>query len=274
MKNRILAFGTLSLIFFSLTAFRSDIQKNANTTAFVYRKIDNNAFTFNEKLNYRIHYGIINAATVSMEVKGSLEDVYGRKCYHIVAEGKTLKSFDWAFKVRDKFETYLDNECLAPIKFTKNIQEDKYIDDDFVIFKHDLKKLYSKKGDLTMPAYTQDVISALYYIRNIDFSNANSGDKYPVDVYLDNKIYNLGFKFSGRETLKTDIGTIRCLKFVPTLIVDRVFKSQDDMTVWVSDDENKIPIRVKANIMVGSIKVDITSYSGLKNDFKALKKKK
>ncbi|MDI1234521.1 MAG: DUF3108 domain-containing protein [bacterium] len=240
---------------------------------FVYRKYAISAFTFNEKLNFRIHYGIINAASVSMEIAPALEEQYDRQCYHIKAEGKTLKSFDWAYKVRDRFDSYVDAEAVAPIKFTKSIQEDNYLDNDLVAFKHGKKKLYGAKGVLDMPQYTQDVISAVYYIRNIDFSNAKKGDKYPLDVYLDNKIYNLGFKFDGRETLKTDIGTVRCLKFVPTLVVDRVFKDKEDMTIWVSDDDNKIPVRVKANIAVGSIKVDITSFSGLKNEFKALIKK-
>ncbi len=240
---------------------------------FVYRKCPVSAFTFNEKLNFRIHYGIINAATVNMEVGAGMEEQYGRQCYHIKAEGKTLKSFDWAYKVRDRFDTYVDAEAVAPIKFTKSVQEDNYLDNDLVAFKHPKKKLYGAKGVLDMPVYTQDVISAVYYIRNIDFSNAKKGDKYPLDIYLDNKIYNLGFKYDGKETIKTDIGTVKCIRFVPTLVVDRVFKDKEDMTIWVSDDENKIPVRVKANIAVGSIKVDITGYSGLKNEFKALIKK-
>ncbi|HEY1046684.1 MAG TPA: DUF3108 domain-containing protein [Bacteroidia bacterium] len=240
---------------------------------FVYRKMSNGAFSFNEKLEYRVHYGVINAATVSMEVGPALVDKNERKCYDIKAEGKTLKSFDWAYKVRDRFQSFIDQEALAPITYNKNVQEDKYTDNDYVSFKHNKKKLYGVKGVLDMPVYTHDIISALYYVRNIDFSKAKNGDKFPIDVYLDNKIYNLGFKYAGKETISTDIGKVKCLKFIPILVVDRVFKDQDDMTVWVSDDDNKIPIRVKAKIMVGSVKVDITSYSNLKNEFKALVKK-
>ena len=198
---------------------------------------------------------------------------YDRKCFNVKAEGKTLKSFDWAYKVRDRFETYIDAEAIVPISYNKNIQEDKYTDNDLVTFKHNSKKLFGVKGMLDMPVYTHDVISAIYYVRNIDFTKSKVGDKFPLDVYLDNKIYNLGFKYAGKETITTDIGKVKCIKLVPTLIVDRVFKDQEDMTVWISDDENKIPIRVKAKIMVGSIKVDLTSYSGLKNEFKALQKK-
>lgn len=241
--------------------------------AFTFRKMGNNAFTFNEKLEYRVHYGLINAASISMEVGPALVEKHDRKCYNIKAEGRTLKSFDWAYKVRDRFETFLDQDAMAPISYNKSVQEDNYLDNDLVTFKHSKKKLYGVKGVLDMPEYTHDIISSLYYVRNLDFSKARSGDKFPIDVYLDNKIYNLGFKFMGRETIHTDIGKVRCLKFVPILVVDRVFKDQDDMTVWVSDDENKIPIRVKAKIMVGSVKVDITAYKGLKNEFSSLVKK-
>jgi len=258
-----------------LSSFTSGPQSDAmaDEEVFKYRKVSNQAFTYNEKLEYRVHYGLINAASVVLEVSQVPVEKHDRKCYNIRAEGKTLKSFDWAYKVRDRFETFIDQEAMAPISYNKSVQEDKYTDNDLVTFKHNKKKLYGVKGVLDMPAYTHDIISALYYVRNIDFSKARVGDKFPLDVYLDNKIYNLGFKYAGKETISTDIGKVKCLKFVPTLVVDRVFKDQDDMTVWVSDDENKIPVRVKAKIMVGSIKVDITGYSGLKNEFRSLVKK-
>jgi hypothetical protein len=258
------------------SSFTKDTQTNTAETnsTFKFRKVKNKAFTFNEKLEYRVHYGLINAASVSLEVSPALVSKDDRKCYNIKADGKTLKSFDWAYKVRDHFESYVDEEAMAPISYNKSVQEDKYKDDDLVAFKHNIKKLYGVKGILDMPEYTHDVISSLYYIRNLDFSKSKVGDKFPLDIYLDNKIYNLGFKYDGKETINTDIGKVKCLKFTPTLVVDRVFKDQDDMTVWISDDDNKIPIRVKAKIMVGSIKIDITSYNGLKNEFNSLIKKK
>ncbi|MBC7425151.1 MAG: DUF3108 domain-containing protein [Bacteroidia bacterium] len=240
-------------------------------TDFTYRKMVNNAFTYGEKLNYRVHYGFINAANIEMEVYGSVEEVYEHKTFHIRAEGKTIKTFDWAYKVRDKFDTYIDQDALCPIKFTKTVREDNYYDTDLVAFKHEKKKLFGSKGVLDMPEYTQDVISALYYARTLDLAKAKKGDTYPIDVYLDNKIYNLKFKYDGKETIKTDIGSVKCYKLLPALIVDRVFKNENDMTIWISEDDNKIPIRIKADIAVGSIKVDITKYSGLKSSFTSLK---
>jgi hypothetical protein len=125
---------------------------------------------------------------------------------------------------------------------------------------------------MTIPTYTQDIASALYYARNLDLKNATVNQKFPIDIYLDNKVYNLNFTYLGKETIKTDLGKVKCIKLRPKLVVDRVFKGTNDMTVWISDDENKIPIRVQTEIQVGSVKVDITGYSNLKNDFTALVK--
>ena len=125
-----------------------------------------------------------------------------------------------------------------------------------------------------MPVYSQDLASAIYYARNLDFENAKLNQMFPLDVYLDNKIYNLQFKYIGKETISTDLGKIKCIKLKPKLVVDRVFKDDDDMIIWISDDKNKIPVRVQSAIQVGTVKADITSYSGLKNSFDALIKKK
>lgn len=250
-------------------------QANPITGATSYRKMGNHAFWEGEKLSFRVHYGVVNAATIQMEVhkEGELfskpDELKGRQAYHISIEGKTIKAFDWAFKVRDRFDSYVDKESLAPLKYSKSVIENNYTDQDLVFFRHLSGKLNGKKGNLDMPSYTQDIVSALYYARNIDFAKAKSGDTFPIHIYLDNTIYNLNFKFAGIETIKSDIGKVKCYKLIPRLVVDRVFKSEEDMTVWITADENKIPVRVKSDIQVGSLKVDLTAYEGLKNPFLA-----
>lgn len=263
----------LGLVLMSFTA--PSPNASSNTSSFFYRSMSNGAFTYGEKLSYRVHYGILNAAKIKMEVSPKAITVQGRPTYHIKAEGKTISTFDWMFKVRDRFETYIDQKALVPQKYKKDVQEDKYKDQDLVYFKHSKKSLYSSKakGNLKMPQYTQDVISGLYYARNLDFNSAKVGQQFPISIYLDEEIYNLKFKYAGKETINSDIGKVRCIKLVPKLVVDRVFKNEDDMTVWITDDANRIPVRVKAKIAVGSLKVDLTSYSNLKNSFSSKIKK-
>jgi len=246
--------------------------KYQETQGFTYRKMVNNAFKPGEKLNFRVHYGIINAGLITMSVDEKTTKIGNRNAYSMKVDGETLKSFDWAYKVRDKFQSWVDDQSLAPLRYAKTVREDKYFDEDLAIYMHDKKKMRNSDGELTIPVYTQDIASALYYARNIDFKNAKTNQVFPIDIYLDNKIYNLNFTYLGKETIKSDIGKVRCIKLRPKLVVDRVFKNSNDMTVWISDDDNKIPIRVQTAIQVGSIKVDITGYQNLKNDFTALVK--
>lgn len=242
-------------------------QKENN--GFKFRKQKNQAFGYGEKLDFRVHYGWINAAQISIRVDDTAVVVNDRPTYHIVAQGKTNRSFDWMYNVRDRFESYVDTTGIAPLKYFKTVKEDKYTDTDLVYYHHDKKKLQGLKKNMDMPEYVQDIVSGTYYARTIDFSDAYIGKTFPLDIYLDQKIYNLKFKYLGIETIKSDFGKVRCIKLRPQLVVDRVFKDEDDMTIWVSDDKNRLPIRVQTDIWVGSLKVDLTSYSGLENPFDA-----
>lgn len=250
------------VLFVSTSSFSMKVEE-----VFEYRKQSNQAFTFGEKLNYRVHYGIINAASVSIEVADSSVIVNKRPTYHITAKGRTYKSFDWMYKVRDHFESYVDSISIAPLKYFKSVKEDKYSDVDLVYYDHENKHLRGKKKNMDMPLYVQDIVSGTFYARSIDFSDAYVGKTYPLDIYLDQKIYNLKFKYLGKETIKTDVGKVKCIKLRPQLVVDRVFKDEDGMTIWISDDKNHIPVRIQTAIFVGSLKVDLTSYSGLLNTF-------
>ncbi|MBU6324165.1 MAG: DUF3108 domain-containing protein [Bacteroidetes bacterium] len=256
----------------TLSSFKHLGPDSVLDNGFSFRKLPNTAFKVGEKLTFRAHYGLINAARITMSVDPVMQQIGTRKAFLVRTEGETLKSFDWMYKVRDKFDSYLDEESLAPLRYSMSKRENKYTASDAVIYYHEQKKLRNLKGELAMPVYTQDIASAIYYARNLDFSTAKLNQSFPVDVYMDNKVYNLQFKFIGRETLNTDIGKVRCIKLRPKLVVDRVFKDDDDMTIWVSDDKNKIPIRVESAIQVGSVKVDITAYENLKNSFDALLK--
>lgn len=238
---------------------------------FEFRKQDNSAFTYGEVLKYRIHYGIINAATAELSIDKTPVMVNDRATFHMTAKGKTNSSFDWMYRVREHFESYIDTGAVAPLKYFKSVRENKYKDVDFVIYDHPNEYIYGKKKNIEMPMYAQDIVSAAYYARTLDFSNAYVGKTFPIDIYLDQTIYKLKFKYLGTETIKSDVGKVNCIKLRPQLVVDRVFKDEDDMTVWVTNDKNKIPVRVQTDIWVGSLKIDLTSYSGLKNKFDSKK---
>jgi hypothetical protein len=234
---------------------------------FEFRNQTNEAFTFGEELKYKIHYGIINAGHATIKIDPKPVEINGRSTYHITAVGRTTSTFDWMYKVRDHFETWVDVESMAPLKYFKTVKENKYRDVDLVYYNHEKEKIRGKKKNMDMPRYAQDIVSGMFYARTLDFSNAKVGDAFPINIYLDQEIYKLKFKFLGKETVSTKFGKIKCLKIRPQVVADRIFKDEESLTIWVSDDENRISVRVSSALWVGAVRFDLVSHKGLKHSF-------
>ncbi len=235
-----------------------------------FRKVENRAFKTGEKLDFRIHYGFLDAGEAHLEVKSEIRPISSRKCFHIVGTGFTTGAFDWFFKVRDRYETYLDVDAIMPWVFIRRIEEGGYIKNQDVTFNHFKKTATSNKLTIPVPDYVQDLVSAFYYARTLDFKNAYPGKVFSINAYLDDEVFSMNIKFIGRERIKTQLGTFNCIKFRPMLLEGRVFKEEEDMTVWITDDENKIVIRAAAEILVGSLQMDLSGYSGLANPLSSL----
>lgn len=238
----------------------------------VYRKWNNTAWTGGEYLKYRVHYGAINAGEIEMQVGKDPVEINKRKTWHIEAKGRSYSGFDWFFKVRDHFQTYVDQSAIIPHQFVKSMHEGGYKDSDFALFNHEKNWLSSKKGSVAITDQVQDVISAIYYARTLDITKAVAGDTFPLMVYLDGEIFPLKIKYVGKEVIKTDLGKVNAVKVIPMVVADRVFKEDEGLELWVSDDLNKVPLRVKAGLAVGSVKVDITDYKGLRYTMNKVKK--
>lgn len=232
----------------------------------------NYSFKDGERLTFKVFYNMsfvwINAGNAHF--KTDLEDLNGRKVYHITGDGKTAKSYEWFYKVKDKYETYLDKETLSPDRFVRNVHEGSTKIYQDVTFNR--KKNIAISNDKSYPVSkcTQDVLSAIYFARNIDYTKYAPGDKIPFDMFLDDKLYSLYIKFLGREVITTKMGTFNSIKIAPLLIEGTVFSGGEKMTVWVSDDLNHVPLRVESPIAVGSIKVDLMDFEGLRNPFTSM----
>jgi hypothetical protein len=232
-----------------------------------FRKVENVAFKRGEKLTYRIHYGFIDAAIATIEITDENKQFANRNTLHVVGIGKSKGSFDFFFKIRDRYETYIDEEALIPWFFGRRIDEGGYKTSQDYIFYHGQKKVSANGKMIDIWQNTQDMLSGFYLARTMDLGNAKEGQLFSVPTIVDGEMYNLQIKFKGRETIKSEWGRIKCLKFVPVLQKGRVFKHEEDMVVWLTDDKNHIPIRAKADILFGSLKMDLIGYKGISAPF-------
>jgi len=230
-----------------------------------FRAVKNEAFKAGEILEYRIHYGFVEAGVARLEIKPNLAEINNRNCFHIIGTGQTKGAFDWFFRVRDRYESYIDCGGIMPWVFIRKVEEGNYRKSQHVTFDHIKKSATSEKVTIPTPQYVQDIISAFYYARTFDFANAQPGTTFPVDAYLDDEVFPMVIKYIGKEKISTSLGTFNCIKFRPMLLEGRVFKEEEGMVVWVTDDKNRIVVRAEAEILVGSIKMDLKGYTGLAN---------
>jgi hypothetical protein len=220
-----------------------------------------------EKLSYRIHYGVINAGEATLEVKEKVRK-NDAPTYHMVGTGKSVGMAEWFFKTRDRYETFIDEKKLVPVKFIRDVNEGGYIIKRNIDFdrKNNTAKDHLLKKDtiFSLPHDIQDILSTFYFARCLDVSDIKKGDIIEIPTFLDHEIYRFRIRFIAKEVVKTDLGYINALKFVPIVQEGRVFKDEDDLMIWISDDKNHIPVRIQSELLVGSIKVDLTSCEGLK----------
>jgi len=229
------------------------------------RTIKNESFKRGEVLKFRLHYGIIDAGTAEVSITDENKQLHDRNTFHVVGIGKSIGAFDPFFKVRDRYESFIDADAIAPVVFIRRVNEGGFKINQDQVYDHEKKKVISNGTYYDVPEYTQDMISAFYYARTLDMSNAKVGDIFSLKSFIDNEIWELKIKFMGKETISTDVGKVRCLKFRPIVQKGRVFKKSEDLNVWISDDKNHIPVRAQADVLIGSVKMDLTGYSNLAN---------
>lgn len=234
------------------------------------------AFKPGEWLKFRIHYGWLNASYATLQVK--TDEIDSIPVYHVVGKGKTTGFANIFFKVDDTYESYFGKQDGKPYKFVRKLNEGGYTKDIEINFDHKNDeailndKKNKKKFNFTIQDSIQDLISAFYYIRNnFDFDDLVENESIELNMLFDDDgVFKFKLKYLGKEVVKTKYGKVECLKFRPYVQSGRVFKEKESLSLWVSNDLNKIPIRIKANLSVGSIKVDLDGYNGLKNQFKII----
>lgn len=219
----------------------------------------NNPFRAGESLEYMIYYGLINGGIASFK----LEETHfnGKKVLHGKVVAETTGLSDKLFGVRDVFESYFDYQTGLPYKAIRNIKEGKFTAYNEVLFYHDKNYVMtSMSGKHEVPDKILDMVTTFYYLRTIDYSKVKNGDIIKIVTFFDDEVFPFDMRYRGIETIKTKMGKFECHKFVPFVEPGRVFKTEDDMEFWMSADENMIPVRVRFDLMFGSIKCDLIDY--------------
>ena len=226
-------------------------------------------FERGESLKYWAYYdapliGKIYAGEAELELTDDDDIFNGRTTYHAIGKGKSTGSFNFFFKVRDRFESWFDEQTFQSYRFTRRTNEGGYKVEDDVDFDYEQKVARSRQMEVGIGINTQDMVSAFYFARTLDIDNIQLDDKFPIDFYLDDSLYTSVIIFKGIELVETYIGIFRCMKFMPMVVTGEVFDNPYPMSLWITDDKNRIPILIKSEVIVGSVKGELFEFKGLK----------
>ena len=234
------------------------------------KKVNNEAFIRGEYLKFRVYYhslltGNVTAGEASLEVTGENKKIGNRSTYHIIGQGQSKGAFNLFFKVNDRFESYIDEQALVPWIFIRRTREGGYVKDDDVVFNHYKNTAKSRTTTCSVPENVQDILSIFFYARTMDYSNAKLGDTFDLKFFLDDSTYNSRMIYEGEEVVKTKLGTFNAIKFKPMVATGEVFDKAYPMTLWVSNDNNRLPLIAESEVIVGSVRIELIDYSGLAN---------
>ncbi len=260
---------TLILLSFTLIISSSSGQDR-------YRYIENDSFGKGEILKFRVHWKFVNAAEATMEISDTHYNVNGRPCYKIDVYGKTVGLVDVAIRIRDQWGAYVDTASILPQKAYRYMEEGKYRKNEMINFNHskdvatvlrldkETRKL-KEKEEFEVPNNVLDIVGGYYFLRTIDYSQYKAGDMIEMKGFFDDEVYDIYVKFLGREEVKTKLGTFNSIVIAPILPDNNFFSGDDPVRVWISDDLNKVPLKIKAELGVGALEIDIKEMKNLRN---------
>lgn len=235
--------------------------------------INNWTFTGGEEITYKIYY---NWNFMWLAAGEAVFRVYDEgDTYHLSVKGTTYKSYEWFFKVRDSYDTWVDKTTLLPKVAIRDVSEGNYKLYEKMIFDQENSKITSYRGNTPKDAVKKefrindcmhDLISIIYHARNLEYEKFAKGQEYPIKIFMDKEVWPLSVKYKGRYKQVTVKGgtKFKAFKFSPDVISGEVFKEGTQMDIWVSDDNNRIPVYIESPVSVGSVKIVLKDYKGLK----------
>lgn len=262
----------LFLIFFPGANAQPNTGDSIQPNRIVIDQKVNDAFQDGEWFRFRMRYGFLNASYATATVRETT--FKDQAVYHVAATGKTTGFARWFFKVDDYFDSYFEKDIVRPIRFVRNISEGNYKRHVEIDFDHNTQSgimndlLRKTKTEIDFAPNLQDLVSTFYFLRNhFDLEGIQVGETASLHMIYDKKPFAFRFRFLGYENVKTKFGVVPCVKFRPYVEEGRIFKKESGLSLWVSNDNNRVPIKVVAELSVGSLDVDLVDFRGLKHPF-------
>ncbi|MEL7020480.1 MAG: DUF3108 domain-containing protein [Bacteroidota bacterium] len=240
---------------------------------------DNSAFAVGEEVTYKLYYNLnfiwLPAGEVIFKVAEQGEQ------YHLSVVGKTYKSYEWFFKVRDYYDTYVDKESLLPVLSLRDVREGGYTVYDRVKFDQDARQAIAERGrtkttikeyhEIALDDCMHDILSTIYFTRNLDYADLARVEQVPLHVFMDKKAHYLHMRYMGADSNKKikGLGRFRTQIVSPQVVVGEVFKEEDGVKIWVSDDANRLPLLIESPLSVGAVKAVLKEYKNLRYDLSA-----
>jgi hypothetical protein len=265
------------LLFIILAGFGSGRRND------VYMQVQNESFSRGETLHFKMTYGIFTVGKGSANIHPNYFKLNNRDCFKVDVYGKTVGMVDWVADVDDQWGAYIDTAALVPHMFYRKIREGRYRKDEQTYFDHENKKISVKVADkktgkfkepkiYDAPAHVRDMIAGFLYLRIMDFSDLKVNDTIVVKGFFEDEFYAMRIVYKGKKTIKTKIGRIKTLMFKPIMPKNQLFDGEDSITAYFSDDKNRVPVKIDAEMFIGSAGVELTDYSGLRNPLNVVRK--
>lgn len=225
---------------------------------------------------FKVSYSFLDAAEAKMVVSPQISSINNSPAYKIDVYGETLGVFK-LFRVKDNWGTYLDTANIIPHQSYRHIEEGKYRKHERVIFEHEKRnahvRLYDRENkklvdtkDYKVPPNVQDIVSGFYLLRTMDLKKLKKGDSITLTGFFDKEIYNLKLIYDGKDQVSTKGGSFSTFVFSPVIPKNKLFRGEQPITIWISDDKNKIPVKIKAKLTVGSLDMELMEAKGLRNN--------
>ncbi len=237
--------------------------------------VSQHTFAKGEQLEFKVHFGIFNVGKATMEVNQQIYKINNKPSYKVDISGWTTGAVSWVSKVDDNWGAYIDSSNLLPHISWRNIKEGRYRKNELVNFDHQNNIIETKvidnqtgkfKDPVTFdaPENIRDLIGGYLFVRHIDFSHLKEKDTIKLNAFFEDTIYNFNILYQGKEKVKTKAGHFNAIKLVPVMPDNKMFAGENSVTLWLSDDKNRIPIKAEANMFIGKAGCELIGYNGLK----------